>query len=101
MTEDRRADEREQGHNTKDIIWYRCSCGKAFSNEREISKPDHHGDNSIVYYFDDGAVRYPLYGDPVARCWECLEVEITDYPSLGEWEREHLEDWERQGYERE
>jgi len=91
----------EQGHDTRVTGWYRCSCGKAFSNEVEIDPPDLYDDGAMRYYLEGGAVFCPAMGDPVAQCWECGEGEATDYPSLGEWERQHLEPWERQGYERE
>lgn len=66
-----------------DLIWYRCECGKAFSNEVEIDPPDPYDDSSIRYYFEGGSVFYPAYGDSFARCWECAEGEHRITMGLG------------------
>lgn len=72
MERERKQGKGEQGHNTRVTGWYRCSCGKAFSNEREIDPPGAF-DNGIRYYFEGGSVFYPAYGNAVAQCWECAE----------------------------
>jgi len=57
----------------KERVWFRCKCGKAFSNEVEIDPPDHYDDGAMRYYFEGGSVFYPIYGNAVAQCWECAE----------------------------
>jgi len=61
----------------KEIIWYRCKCGKAFSNEVEIEKPDvdHNSFGAVAhYYFEGGTVLYPPAGGThKATCLECSE----------------------------
>lgn len=61
----------------KEIAWYRCRCGKAFSNEIKIEKPDvNYNTFGVVirYYFEDGTVLYPPGGGThTATCYGCAE----------------------------
>ena len=70
----------EKGENimdNKDIVWYYCKCGQAFSNEKEIDEPDIHPNwlgHVIRYYFEHGTVVYPPGGGThKATCYRCAE----------------------------